>query len=210
MTELILARHGQTAWNVVEVFRGRSDVDLDETGLKQAELLADYLRERRIEAVYSSPLQRALKTARAIASRHKLKVVITQGLNDLKFGEWEGLPVTEVREKYATLFTEWVEQPHLVEIPGGEGLDDVTGRVLNLVNDIVMRHKGTVVLVSHRVVHKVLILALLGLDNSHFWNVKLDTAAITIFAYENNRWVLNEHNTTCYLQPLIQPKLKDF
>jgi broad specificity phosphatase PhoE len=210
MTELILARHGQTAWNVVEVFRGRSGVDLDETGLKQAELLADYLRERRIEAVYSSPLQRALKTARAIASRHKLKVVITQGLNDLKFGEWEGLPVTEVREKYVTLFTEWVEQPHLVEIPGGEGLDDVTGRVLNLVNDIVMRHKGTVVLVSHRVVHKVLILALLGLDNSHFWNVKLDTAAITTFAYENNRWVLNEHNNTCYLQPLTQPKLKDF
>ncbi len=210
MTELILARHGQTAWNVVEVFRGRSDVDLDETGLRQAELLADYLRERRIEAVYSSPLQRALKTARAIASRHRLEVIITQGLNDLKFGEWEGLPVTEVREKYATLFTEWVEKPHLVEIPGGEGLDDVTGRVLTFVNDIVTRHKGNVVLVSHRVVHKVLILALLGLDNSHFWNIKLDTAAITTFAYENNRWILNEHNNTCYLQPLTQPKLKDF
>jgi len=210
MTELILVRHGQTAWNVVEVFRGRSDVDLDETGLKQAELLADYLNERKVEAVYSSPLKRALKTARAIASRHKLNVVSTQGLNDLKFGEWEGLPVTEVREKYATLFTEWVEQPHLVEIPGGEGLDDVTGRVLNLVNDIITRHKGTVVLVSHRVVHKVLILALLGVDNSHFWNIKLDTAAITTFAYESNRWVLNEHNNTCYLRPLTQPKLKDF
>jgi broad specificity phosphatase PhoE len=210
MTELILARHGQTAWNVVEVFRGRSNVNLDETGLRQAELLSDYLRKRRIEAVYSSPLQRALKTARAIASRHKLKVVITQGLNDLKFGEWEGLPVTEVREKYATLFTEWVEKPHLVEIPGGEGLDDVTRRVLTFVSDIITRHKGIVVLVSHRVVHKVLTLALLGLDNSHFWNIKLDTAAITTFAYENNSWILNEHNNTCYLQPLTQPKLKDF
>jgi broad specificity phosphatase PhoE len=210
MTELILARHGQTAWNVVEVFRGRSDVDLDETGLRQAELLSDYLHKRRIEAVYSSPLQRALKTARAIASRHKLKVVITQGLNDLKFGEWEGLPVTEVREKYATLHKEWIETPHLVEIPGGERLDDVTGRVLTFVNDVVTRHKGTVVLVSHRVVHKVLILALMGLDNSRFWNVKLDTAAITTFAYENGRWILSEHNNTCYLQPLIQPKLKDF
>lgn len=210
MTELILVRHGQTAWNVVEVFRGRSDVDLDETGLKQAELLADYLNERKVEAVYSSPLKRALKTARAIASRHKLNVVSTQGLNDLKFGEWEGLPVTEVREKYATLFTEWVEQPHLVEIPGGEGLDDVKGRVMSFVNDIINRHKGTAVLVSHRVVHKVLILALLGMDNSHFWNIKLDTAAMTVFTYENNRWVLTELNNTCYLQPLKQPKLKDF
>jgi broad specificity phosphatase PhoE len=210
MTELVLARHGQTAWNVVEVFRGRSDVDLDETGLKQAELLAEYLRERKIEAVYSSPLKRALKTARAIASRHKLEVITTQGLNDLKFGEWEGLPVTEVREKYATLFTEWIEKPHLVEIPGGERLDDVTRRVLAFVNDVIKRHKGTVVLVSHRVVHKVLILALLGMDNSYFWNIKLDTAAMSTFTYENNHWVLNEHNNTSYLQPLKQPKLKDF
>ena len=210
MTELILVRHGQTTWNVVEVFRGRSDVDLDEMGLKQAELLADYLRERKIEAVYSSPLKRALRTARAIASRHKLEVITSQGLNDLKFGEWEGLPVTEVREKYAALFSEWMEKPHLVEIPGGEGLDDVKQRVLALVNDIINRHKGTVVLVSHRVVHKVLILALLGMDNSHFWNIKLDTAAMSTFAYEDKHWVLTELNNTCYLRPLAQPKLKDF
>jgi broad specificity phosphatase PhoE len=210
MTELILVRHGQTAWNVVEVFRGRSDVDLDETGLKQAELLADYLSERKIEAVYSSPLKRALRTARAIASRHKLEVITSQGLNDLKFGEWEGLPVTEVREKYATLFTEWMEKPHLVEIPGGERLDHVTRRVTAFVDVVLTRHKGAIVLVSHRVVHKVLILALLGMDNSHFWNIKLDTTALSTFTYEGNHWVLTELNNTCYLQPLKQPKLKDF
>jgi broad specificity phosphatase PhoE len=210
MTELILARHGQTAWNVVEIFRGRIDVDIDEMGMKQAELLAEYLREHKIEAVYSSPLKRAVKTARTIAYWHKLGVITAQSLNDLKFGEWEGLPVTEVREKYTTLFTEWMEKPHLVEIPGGERLDDVRKRVLSLVDDIVNRHKGTVVLVSHRVVHKVLILALLGIDNSYFWNIRLDTAAISTFIYENNRWVLTEHNNTCYLRPLAQPKLKDF
>jgi alpha-ribazole phosphatase len=205
MTELILVRHGQTAWNAAEVFRGRSDVDLDETGLKQAELLADYLRERKIEAVYSSPLKRALKTARAIAAKHNLKVITTEGLNDLKFGEWEGLSVAEVQEKYATLYKEWVEKPHLIEIPGGEGLDDVRQRVLAFVNDLVTRHKGTVVLVSHRVVHKVLTLALLGVDNSHFWNIKLDTAAMSTFIYEDKHWVLTEHNNTCYLRPLPQP-----
>jgi len=210
MTELILARHGQTAWNVVEVFRGRADVDLDETGLKQAELLADYVRERKIEAVYSSPLKRALKTATAIAMRHDLKVITTEGLNDLKFGEWEGMPLTEVREKYSNLFTEWVQTPHLVKIPNGETLDDVTKRATVFVKEVVTRHQGTIVMVSHRVVHKVLILALLGLDNSHFWNIKLDTAAITTFVYENQSWVLNEHNNTSYLRPLILQKLKDF
>jgi broad specificity phosphatase PhoE len=210
MTELILARHGQTAWNVVEVFRGQIDVDLDEIGLKQAELLAEYLRERKVETVYSSPLKRALKTARVIASLHKLQVITAQSLIDLKFGEWEGLPVTEVQKKYPVLFQEWVEKPHLVKIPGGESLDDITGRVKAFVNNLVTKHKGTVVLVSHRVVHKVLTLALLGLDNSHFWNIRLDTAAITTFTHENGRWVLNELNNTCYLRPLAQPKLRDF
>lgn len=210
MTELILARHGQTAWNVVEVFRGRADVDLDETGLKQAELLAVYLRERNIEGVYSSPLIRAQKTAAAIAAKHKLKVIVAKELNDLKFGDWEGKPLTEVREKYPALFTEWVQTPHLVKIPNGETLDDVTKRATAFVNDVVTRHQGTIVMVSHRVVHKVLILALLGLDNSHFWNVKMDTAAITTFIFENNDWVLTEHNNTSYLQPLKQQKLKDF
>jgi broad specificity phosphatase PhoE len=210
MTELILARHGQTAWNVFEVFRGQIDVDLDEIGLKQAELLAEYLSERKIEAVYSSPLKRALKTARVIASFHKLQVITTQSLIDLKFGEWEGLPVTEVQKKYPVLFQEWVKKPHLVKIPGGESLDDITGRLLVFINDLITKHKGTVVLVSHRVVHKVLTLALLGLDNSHFWNIRLDTAAITTFAHENGRWVLNELNNTCYLRPLMQPKPKDF
>ncbi len=210
MTELILARHGQTAWNVVEVFRGQANVDLDETGVKQAELLAAYLRERKIEAVYSSPLIRAYKTAATIASKHNLKVTAAKELNDLKFGDWEGEPLPEVQEKYPTLFAEWVQTPNLVKIPNGETLDDVTKRATRFVNDIINKHRNTVVLVSHRVVHKVLILALLGLDNSHFWNIKMDTAAITTFVYENKSWVLNEHNNTSYLQPLAQKKLKDF
>ena len=104
MTEIILARHGQTAWNIGEVFRGQTDIPLDETGEKQAQLLAEYLSSRKIEAVYSSPLQRALKTAQAIARYHQFEVQVTQGLNDLSFGEWEGMPHEEVREKYRELY----------------------------------------------------------------------------------------------------------
>jgi len=210
MTELILARHGETAWNVAEVFRGQSDVDLNEVGLKQAELLADYLSGRKIEAVYSSPLQRALKTARAIALRQGLEAVVSPGLNDLKFGEWEGMPVTEVKKKYPILFAEWEQTPHLVKIPGGESLDNVAKRATALVKEVTARHKDTVVFVAHRVVTKVLILALLGLDNSHFWRVKHDTAAITTFTLEKTGWCLVEHNNTSYLKPLEKPALKDF
>ncbi len=210
MTEIILARHGETEWNVAEVFRGRIDVALNETGLKQAELLSEYLSEIKIEAVYSSPLKRALKTAEAIASHHNLEVIITPGLNDLDFGQWQGLSRKEVNEKYPESYTDWLNRPGRVKIPSGESLDDVRERAMAFVDEVITRHTGTIVLASHRVVHKVLICALLGLDNSHFWNIKLDTCAITTFSHENGRFVLIEHNNTSYLKPLRKAPLSDF
>ncbi|MFH1032087.1 MAG: histidine phosphatase family protein [Chloroflexota bacterium] len=210
MTQIILVRHGETQWNVGEIFRGTIDVELNETGNKQAELLADYLSQIKIDAIYSSPLKRALKTAQIIAGHHNLIAESTPALNDLNFGEWQSLTIQQVKEKYPKLYSEWANFPHLVKLPGGENLDDVKMRAVRLVDEVIARYKGNVVLVSHRVVNKVLILALLGLDNSHFWNIKLDTCGVTTFDYENGRFVLTRHNDTSFLQPLKKPVLKDF
>ncbi|MFC2003355.1 histidine phosphatase family protein [Chloroflexota bacterium] len=210
MTEILLARHGETEWNVKEVFRGRIDVELDETGIKQAELLAKYLRNAKIDAIYSSTLKRALKTAEIIASYHQLTVVITPSLIDFDYGEWQGLSHQEIKDKYKGLYTEWAKNPHRVKMPGGENLNEVRERAMGVVRDVIAKYSGTVVLVSHRVVNKVLICALLGLDNSHFWNIKQDVGGITIFTYESERFVLVEHNNTSYLKPAHRGKLTDF
>jgi broad specificity phosphatase PhoE len=210
MTELILARHGETEWNVEEVFRGRIDVELNQNGIKQAELLAEYLSELKIEAVYSSPLKRALKTAEAVARRHRLRVETSPGLNDCDFGQWQGLSLREVKDKYKKLYEQWAESPQLVKIPGGESLDEVRERALKVVNGVIAKHSGAVVLVAHRVVNKVLICALLGLDNSHFWNIRQDVGGTTVFSYQNGRLVLTRHNDTSYLRPLKRVELRDF
>jgi len=210
MTEIILARHGETEWNVEEVFRGRIDVELNETGLKQAELLGEYLSKLKIEKVYSSPLKRALRTAQGIADYQRLKVEVTPALIDFDFGKWQGLTVGEVKAKYESLYREWLENPQQVKIPGGENLDGVRRRAISLVGSVLDKYDGTVVLVSHRVVNKVLICALLGLDNSHFWNIKQDTGGITTFAYQNGQLILTEHNNTSYLRPLKKAPLSDF
>ncbi len=210
MTEIIMARHGQTEWNVGEVFRGRIDIELDEVGVKQAELLAEYLSDRRIDAVYSSLLKRAAKTAEAIARYHNLQVEITPGLMDFNFGEWQGLTHQKVKDKYPELYTEWTENPQQVVPPGGESLNDVRGRAVGVVNEVTARYQGTVVMVAHRVVNKVLICALLGLDNNHFWDIKQDTCGMTTFAYENGRFILTEHNNTSYLKPMQKTPLSDF
>ena len=211
MLEIILARHGETDWNVAEVFRGRIDVALNETGIKQAELLGEYLSDAEIGAVYSSPLKRALKTAETIAGYHSLEVNVVHGLIDFDFGEWQGLSHQAVRDSYQGLYAEWINHPETVRMPSGESLDDVRERATAVVDDVVERyHEGGVVLVSHRVVNKVLICALLGLDNSHFWGIKLDTCGITGFNYEGGRFILTRHNDTSYLKPICKAHLADF
>jgi len=210
MTTIILVRHGETEWNVAEIFRGRIDVDLNETGIKQAELLAEYLSDLKINAIYSSPLKRALKTAETIAGCHKLNVEIAPGLVDFNYGEWQGMSHQEVKAKYKELYAEWLNSPDKVKMPSGESLSDVRERAMGVVDSIIARHKGTVVLVSHRVVNKVLICALLGLDDSRFWNIKQDNCGITTFVYENGRFILTENINNSYLKLLHQTLLGDF
>jgi broad specificity phosphatase PhoE len=210
MTQIILARHGETQWNVEEVFRGRIDIELNETGLRQAELLAEYLSGIKIDAVYSSPLRRALKTAEMIASYHKLDVEIAPGLVDFDYGEWQSLAHQQVKDRYKELYAEWINSPDRVKMPTGESLSDVRERAMGVVSDVIAKYEGTVVLVSHRVVNKVLICALLGLDNSHFWNIKQDTCGITTFTYQNGRFILIKHNDTSYLKPIQKAPLSDF
>jgi broad specificity phosphatase PhoE len=210
MAKLILARHGETVWNVEKIYRGRTDVNLDEVGIKQAELLGKYLSNWKLEAIYSSPLKRALDTANIISRYHKIAVHIAEGLIDLDYGEWQSLSEQEAKRLYPTLHNEWHDNPHKVKMPGGESLEDVRGRAIKVVNDVISKYQGSVVLVSHRVVNKILICSLLGLNNSHFWNINLDVGGITIFNYVDGRFVLTSHNDTSHLRELRKSVLEDF
>ena len=210
MTQIIITRHGETEWNVNEIFRGRRNVELNEMGIKQAELLGNYLIDLRIEGVYSSPLKRALDTARYVAKHHGLDVNVDCGLMDFNYGAWEGLTHQEVRDKYRGLYEQWLKEPHLVKMPGGESLDQVRERARSVVDRVVSKHSETVVLVSHRVVNKVLICSMLGLDNSHFWDIKQDVGGITVFEYEGGHFKLVKHNDTSYFRQIQQHMLSDF
>ena len=211
MTEIILVRHGETEWNASETFRGRADVDLNATGLRQAELLGKYLSGEKIGLIYSSPLKRAVKTAEAIARYQKIGVNAVENLIDFDYGEWQGLTVAEVKAKDDVLYRDWLDTPEQMRIPGGETLENVLNRAMPFVVDAVMRcREGKIALVAHRVVHKVIICALLGLDNAHFWDIKMDNAAITRFDYDGNHAVLTSHNDTSYLKDIQGHPLNDF
>jgi broad specificity phosphatase PhoE len=211
MTEIILIRHGETEWNASNIFRGRADVDLNETGLRQAEQLGEYLSSEEIDFIYTSPLKRAVRTAGAIARPQNIEVNTIENLIDFDFGEWQGLTLVEVQEKYPELYQDWLDTPEQVGMPGGESLASVRDRAMSFLQDAVMRcGEGKVALVSHRVVLKVIICALLGLENSRFWNIKMDTGAITRLVFDGDRVILTEHNNTSYLKNMQGHHRNDF
>ena len=208
MTSIYLVRHGQTAWNKEEIFRGRTDVPLDETGLKQAELAGQYFKGIEIHAIYSSPLSRAWQTAQKIAQIQTVKVEPLEGILDMSFGDWEGHAHQEIRKMDNETYRQWVESPHLVKLPGGESLDDVRGRAMAALEEVLRKHsEKTIVLVSHRVVCKVMICAILGLDNSHFWQIAQDTTAINLIQYKKGKYILSLMNETCHLKALKEERV---
>jgi len=203
LARIVLIRHGQTEWNREERFRGRVDIDLDEMGFRQAEAAAQRIAQWEVAAIYSSPLKRALATAGIIAKRLGLSVEPLDGINDMDFGVWQGLSVSEVREKYPELFDLWRYSPQRLKIPGGESLEDVQNRVDATINDLAARHENeTVALVTHRVVCKVLLCHLLGLDNSHFWQIAQDATAINTFEVRGGIPTVRLINDTCHLRAL--------
>jgi broad specificity phosphatase PhoE len=209
MTSIYLVRHGQTAWNKEEIFRGRTDVPLDETGMKQAELAGQYFKGIKIHGIYSSPLARAWETAQKIAHFHDLKVQPLQGILDMSFGKWEGQSHQDIQKNDKEAYRMWKEEPHLARLPGGESLDDVRVRAMVALEEVIRNHSGkTLVLVSHRVVNKVLICGILGLDNSHFWQITQDTTAINLIQYRNGKYILSLMNETCHLKTMKEERLK--
>ena len=202
MNTVYLVRHGQTAWNREEVFRGRADIPLNETGRVEVLLTGQYLRGVSVDSIYSSPLSRALETAEAIARYQGTEVQILGGLIDIDFGGWQGVSHEVVKGRYGKLYRQWKDAPHLVRFPEGESLEEVRERALGAIHDVVRDHSDeNLIMVSHRVVNKIVICGLLGLDNSHFWQIGQDTGCINVLEFGEG-FTLRCLNDTSHLRSI--------
>ncbi len=200
---IFLVRHGQTAWNKEERFRGRADLPLDDFGIRQAEAAANKLANCGAATIYASPLRRTMMTAEPIAAGLGLSIQPSDDLIDIDYGKWQGLSTEEALERDADLYRQWIETPQNAGFPGGEGLQDVRDRVERIIGKVLTEHAGqTVILVSHVVVCRVFICAVLGLDNSHFWQIGQDVNAINTIGMREGKLVLNSLNDTCHLKGL--------
>ncbi len=170
-------------------------------GLSQATLTGKALCPANISAVYTSPLKRALKTAAGIAACTERPLITMEELIDIDFGEFQGLTTAEAFARNTVLMQTWLDQPQLVDFPGGENLSVVEGRGKRAIDRAKQEHPdGTVVMVSHSVVCRVMVCHVIGLDLSHFWQIDQATGAINVFETRNNQLVASKINDTCHLK----------
>jgi broad specificity phosphatase PhoE len=201
VTTVYLVRHGQTAWNREKVFRGREDVPLNDVGRAQAAACAERLADVKLDAFYSSPLGRAMETARAIARPHGAEPTAEPGLIDLDVGQWQAKPLAEVQREFPDLHELWAHQPHLVKFPGGESLAAVRDRAASAVERLCDRHVGqTILLLGHVAVNRVLICHWLGLELSRYGRVRQDNACVNVFERGEGGWTVRLLNDTGHLR----------
>ncbi len=199
MPRVLLVRHGDTELNSAERYWGWTDVKLSAAGLRQAERLRSRLAVEKIDAIYSSGLERASVTAKIIASRHQLEVVACAELREVNFGQLEGLTFSEISQLYPEVAKLW-EERSLKEYPGGDNLSKFSNRVGKFLSRL-EKHTAeeTILIVAHAGVLRTLIFQLLDMDMRHRWQIRLDLASLSILETNERGAVLSLLNDVSHL-----------
>ena len=199
---LYLVRHGETESNRLGLALGQDDVPLNELGRRQAGQVARALARQPLAAVYSSPLQRALSTARAIAEPHGLEVRVEERLIEMDIGEVEGLTFAEVRSRYSEFLEMWASPEGPTRpMPGGERLLDVQERAWSMVDELAARHgEEAVAAVSHNFVILSLLARVLGIELAQFRRLRHSVGAIAEVDFGPRRVSVLRLNDTCHLE----------
>lgn len=150
MTTLYLIRHCETTGNRSHTFQGRNDTPPTETGLRQLDALAERFKDVPLDAIYTSPLPRTLRTAQAVNLHHGLPVVTDERLIEVSGGKFDGEIWENLMKIYPGHIRRWIEEPWNFEAPDGEAMRDVYTRMKDAICDIARKNPGKhVAVVSH-------------------------------------------------------------
>lgn len=187
MLRLFIVRHGQTSWNLSGRNQGRADIELDETGLAQAEEFANSFREEKIDLVYSSDAKRAAATAAALAKLLGIEVETDHRLRERDYGTWEGKTRAEIEAEDGKAYAEYKTDPATKRTGGAESGIEVFARAGYFLSDLLKQHEdGNYVIVTHGGTGSALIAALLHGSPATANCFRLSNCGITEFTIEKN------------------------
>jgi probable phosphoglycerate mutase len=198
---LIIIRHGESEWNRIGRYQGQQDAPLSELGARQAEALARRLTHEPVDAIFASPLQRAAKTAQAIARHHPdVPFLLEPALLEINHGAWEGLMAEEVIERYGEGLREWRSHPTRAQMPNGESFSNILKRVLDFKERLCSDYHGRNVLIStHDVVVKILVADALGMNMDRINRIWVTNASISVIEYSEDLPYLVSLSEACHL-----------
>lgn len=188
MSRIYLIRHGQTDWNLACRIQGQRDIPLNETGRLQAARLAEGMKERPVERVFTSRLSRARETAEAVAKSQGVPLYLVDGLEEINYGKWEGMTMEEIRRTYPEEYDAWWKDPVNGAPHGGESQMDVlvrTARAMEAVKaNMASDRVEAAAVVSHGAAICCILPWLLKEDMPEEDGYSIANASITVIHYD--------------------------
>ena len=199
-TTVLLVRHGQTKSNITGYFMGWSNEDISDLGYAQVRSLSSRLAKFPIATIYTSPLKRAMNTARILAEPHKLELNVLDDLTEIGLGDWQGLHRDEISQKWPEIWRQSRIDPSVVTFPNGENFQQLTERAIRAFNRIVADNTNRHTLaVTHDAVIRVLVAHVLGTSNSIYRHMEINNASLSVIRVEDDRMRLVTLNDTAHL-----------
>ncbi len=203
---IVLWRHGQTDWNILNRFQGHSDIPLNDVGVYQAQHAARLLAAMEPTKIISSDLQRAYATAQELAALVDLPVVMDPNLREINGGKWEGKTGLENRAEDFANFVRWIDGDNSPAGETGERRTEVAERVVAAINNTLGSEQvgQTLVVVTHGGAARCVLGAMLELPLTHWGAIGgLSNAAWSILQRNPRGWHLVEHNAGTIPEPIF-------
>ncbi len=210
MTTLYLIRHGQSKANEKDAFAGFWDVELTEKGKEQARKTANFLKSIKPDLIYSSDLKRAYATAEFTAKNYGIKIVTDVELREMDAGEWDGMTLKDIEEKYEREYCLWRDDIGRSFCPGGETTKQLQDRVVKRLYEIAKTHKDkTIFIFSHATPVRAFsaYCSKLTLDqmNQLPWP---KNASVTKVEFEGEEFKLVDYSNDLFMGELNEPTTK--
>jgi alpha-ribazole phosphatase len=201
LSRLLLVRHGNTTINNAVRFLGKTDVELSDVGIKQAEQLRDRLAEQKIDVAYVSNQRRARLTADIINSRQHLALTTCLELAEIDFGQVEGLTFEEIKQLHpglARVLSDWNALP---KFPGGESFDELNARLQSFLKRLeAHRPEETILIVAHAGSLRLIICNLVGIEMKHWRQIQLNHASLSVIETHPQGAIINSLNDVSHLK----------
>ena len=210
--QLILVRHGETAYNAIGRYQGHVQIELNQHGLQQAARVGMRLAKQRIDAIYCSDLVRCLQTIQPLVDATHLPIQLEPRLREIDVGLWEHLTVPEISTTFPGNYAAYRQNPGSTIHMGGESYAMLQARAVSAVQDIIERHSNgqTIIVCTHGGTIRSVICWLLGLDVNHYNKMWIDNCALTSIRVHDGHVRLVSMNDNAHAEatdsiPIQQP-----